>query len=200
MAQKPLNAVIVGGGIGGLFAGERADRSRSPGVGLRAGAGAGRDRRRRVPDAEQRAPTAARGARTGGRAARRAGRRRFALFPPRRRADRAGAGDGLRRLERDVRHAPRRLRRTPGRGRCPQASCIPDTAPSRFEQEGDSARVSFANGATAEGDIVIAADGIHSELRPLRRAAVAAGLPWLGRLPRRAAARARSAIGRPTAG
>jgi len=35
-----------------------------------------------------------------------------------------------------------------------------------FEQEGDVARVSFANGATAEGDIVVAADGIHSELRP----------------------------------
>ena len=28
------------------------------------------------------------------------------------------------------------------------------------------ARVSFANGASAEADIVIAADGIHSELRP----------------------------------
>jgi len=35
-----------------------------------------------------------------------------------------------------------------------------------FEQVGDAALVSFANGATAEGDIVIAADGIHSELRP----------------------------------
>jgi 2-polyprenyl-6-methoxyphenol hydroxylase-like FAD-dependent oxidoreductase len=35
-----------------------------------------------------------------------------------------------------------------------------------FEQEGDVARVSFANGAVAEGDVVIAADGIHSELRP----------------------------------
>jgi salicylate hydroxylase len=35
-----------------------------------------------------------------------------------------------------------------------------------FEQTGDKARVSFANGATAEADIVIAADGIHSELRP----------------------------------
>lgn len=34
-----------------------------------------------------------------------------------------------------------------------------------FTQDGDTARVSFANGATAEGDIVIAADGIHSELR-----------------------------------
>jgi salicylate hydroxylase len=35
-----------------------------------------------------------------------------------------------------------------------------------FEQQGETARVSFANGAVAEGDVVIAADGIHSELRP----------------------------------
>jgi salicylate hydroxylase len=34
-----------------------------------------------------------------------------------------------------------------------------------FEQAGDVARVSFENGASSEGDIVIAADGIHSELR-----------------------------------
>jgi salicylate hydroxylase len=37
---------------------------------------------------------------------------------------------------------------------------------SAFAQNGDAARVSFANGASAEADIVIAADGIHSELRP----------------------------------
>ena len=35
-----------------------------------------------------------------------------------------------------------------------------------FEQAGDVARVRFANGATAEGDVIVAADGIHSELRP----------------------------------
>ena len=35
-----------------------------------------------------------------------------------------------------------------------------------FEQDSAVARVSFANGAIAEGDVVIAADGIHSELRP----------------------------------
>jgi salicylate hydroxylase len=35
-----------------------------------------------------------------------------------------------------------------------------------FEQAGEVARVSFANGACAEADLVIAADGIHSELRP----------------------------------
>ena len=35
-----------------------------------------------------------------------------------------------------------------------------------FEQNGDLARVKFANGATAEADVVVAADGIHSQLRP----------------------------------
>jgi 2-polyprenyl-6-methoxyphenol hydroxylase-like FAD-dependent oxidoreductase len=35
-----------------------------------------------------------------------------------------------------------------------------------FEQAGDKARVTFANGASAEADIVVGADGIHSELRP----------------------------------
>ena len=35
-----------------------------------------------------------------------------------------------------------------------------------FEQIGDKARVKFANGATAAADIVVGADGIHSELRP----------------------------------
>jgi salicylate hydroxylase len=34
-----------------------------------------------------------------------------------------------------------------------------------FEQTGDTARVSFANGTTVEADVVIAADGIHSDLR-----------------------------------
>jgi salicylate hydroxylase len=37
---------------------------------------------------------------------------------------------------------------------------------SGFEQDGDTARVKFANGASVEADVVIAADGIHSELRP----------------------------------
>ena len=36
----------------------------------------------------------------------------------------------------------------------------------RLRAVGDVARVSFANGATAEADVVIGADGIHSELRP----------------------------------
>jgi len=35
-----------------------------------------------------------------------------------------------------------------------------------FEQDNDAARVTFANGATVEAHVVVAADGIHSELRP----------------------------------
>lgn len=35
-----------------------------------------------------------------------------------------------------------------------------------FQRSGEVGRVTFANGATVEGDIVIAADGIHSALRP----------------------------------
>jgi salicylate hydroxylase len=35
-----------------------------------------------------------------------------------------------------------------------------------FEQNADAARVRFANGAVAEADVVVGADGIHSELRP----------------------------------
>lgn len=35
-----------------------------------------------------------------------------------------------------------------------------------FEQAGDVAKVMFAKGAAVEGDVVVAADGIHSELRP----------------------------------
>lgn len=34
-----------------------------------------------------------------------------------------------------------------------------------FEQDGDKARLSFANGTVAEADVVIAADGIHSTLQ-----------------------------------
>jgi len=35
-----------------------------------------------------------------------------------------------------------------------------------FEQRDDVARVSFSNGAVGEADVIVAADGIHSELRP----------------------------------
>jgi salicylate hydroxylase len=35
-----------------------------------------------------------------------------------------------------------------------------------FTQDGNRAHVSFANGATVEADVIVGADGIHSELRP----------------------------------
>ena len=69
-----------------------------------------------------------------------------------------------------------------------------------FAQSGTVARVSFANGATAEGDVVIAADGIHSELRPLRLPAVATRLPRHGRLSRRGRPQSTFPIGRTSAG
>jgi len=34
-----------------------------------------------------------------------------------------------------------------------------------YEDQGNTARISFASGATAEADVVVGADGIHSELR-----------------------------------
>src|SRR5262249_36963538 len=34
-----------------------------------------------------------------------------------------------------------------------------------FAQQGDTARVTFGNGVTMDGDVIVAADGIHSELR-----------------------------------
>src|ERR1700675_86319 len=51
-------------------------------------------------------------------------------------------------------------------GALPPATIHTGHRATGFDQDGQLARVSFANGATAEGDIVIAADGIHSELRP----------------------------------
>ena len=58
-----------------------------------------------------------------------------------------------------------------------------------FEQTGEVARVSFANGAVAEGDVVIAADGIHSELRhhaaPPSRPIFHGSVAYRGVLPHR---------------
>jgi salicylate hydroxylase len=59
-----------------------------------------------------------------------------------------------------------------------------------LEQAGNVALVSFANGATAEGDIVIAADGIHSELRhyaaPPSRPVFHGSVAYRGVLPHQA--------------
>ena len=58
-----------------------------------------------------------------------------------------------------------------------------------FEQTDDKAQVSFANGASAEADIVIAADGIHSEIRrfvaPPSRPVFHGSVAYRGVLPHR---------------
>ena len=69
------------------------------------------------------------------------------------------------RLERDLRHASRRLVDMLAAA-LPAGMVHTGHRCSGFEQDGNAARVTFANGASAEADIVIAADGIHSELRP----------------------------------
>ena len=57
-----------------------------------------------------------------------------------------------------------------------------------FDQDGDTARVRFANGVEAEGDLVIAADGIHSELRrvvaPVGAAVFSGSVVYRGLVPR----------------
>ena len=57
-----------------------------------------------------------------------------------------------------------------------------------FTQDGDVARVSFANGAVVEADVVIAADGIHSELRqyvvPPTRPVFSGTVAYRGLIPR----------------
>src|SRR4051812_13641461 len=58
-----------------------------------------------------------------------------------------------------------------------------------FTQTAGAARVSFADGATAEADVVIAADGIHSELRqyvtPPSRPVFHGSVAWRGVLAHR---------------
>src|SRR5450756_54010 len=51
-------------------------------------------------------------------------------------------------------------------GALPQGTVHAGHRCTGFDQDDDIARVSFANGATVEAEIVIGADGIHSELRP----------------------------------
>ena len=140
---------IVGGGIGGLFAanaliahGLRVSvYEQAPALG-EIGAGVFL-----TPNSVRHLQRLGLGA--GSRKIRRTCRDRLALLPPRRRADRAGAGDGLLGLERDVRHAPRRPRRSAGDA-LPAGVVHTGHRCTGFEQNDDMARVSFANGAAAK--------------------------------------------------
>ena len=113
--EKRPNVVVVGGGIGGLFAAnaliahglqvsvyEQAPSLGEVGAGVFLTPNSVRQLQRvgLGPAVEKR------GARVGA---------EFAILPPRRHADRPGSGDGLLGLERDVRDAPRRPGRDAGR-------------------------------------------------------------------------------------
>ena len=160
------HVVIVGGGIGGLFAanaliahGLRVSvYEQAPALG-EIGAGVFL-----TPNSVRHLQRVGLGA--GGGEMGRAGRSRLALLPPRRHADRPGAGDGLPRAGTRPSACTAPTSSTCSPPPCPPASSTPATAAIGFEQDGDMARVTFANGATAEADVVVAADGIHSELRP----------------------------------
>ena len=115
MAQSRPMSSIVGGGIGGLFAanaliahGLRVSvYEQAPALGeIGAGVFLTPNSVRHLQRVGLEPAVEKWGARVGP---------EFALLPPRRRADRAGAGDRLVRLERDLRHAPRRSRRDAGR-------------------------------------------------------------------------------------
>ena len=89
-------------------------------------------------------------------------------------------------LERHVRDAPRRHDRVSS----PCLACGVVHTGHRgvgFEQIGDQGRVTFANGTVVKGDIVIAADGIHSELRqfvvPPSRPVFSGSVAYRGMVP-----------------
>ena len=125
---------------------------------------------------------------------RRTRRARLALFSPRRHADRAGAGDRLIGLERDLRHAPRRSRRRCSPRRCRPASVHTGHRCSRLRAGRRRARVTFANGAVGRGRHRDRGRRHPFRAAALRVSAVAAGVPRLRRLPRPGAARAHSAL------
>src|ERR1043166_7085213 len=162
---SPLHVIIIGGGIGGLFA-ANALRARGFNVAVygRAAAvgevGAGvfitPNSMRQLARVGLAAAIERRGARVGRDS--RYLRDEGAEIAP-------GAGAGS-----------RGWNATFGMPRADLVEILSDALPpdvvhtghraTEFNQEGDVPQVSFANGTVAAGDIVVAADGIHSELRP----------------------------------
>src|SRR5258707_2180469 len=164
MQRKRLKVVVVGGGIGGLFAANAliaggfdvAVYEQTPALGeIGAGVFLTPNSVRQLQRVGLRPVVEKAGARVG------AGSHYFrhdgAPIAPVQVTDSAGwnATFGMHRadlVEILAATLPRGVVRTGHRG-------------TGFEQPGEVARVSFENGATAEGDIVIAADGIHFQLR-----------------------------------
>ncbi len=200
MVQSRPRVAIVGGGIGGLFAAnalvaqglEVSVYEQAPAIGeIGAGVFLTPNSVRQLQRVGLEPAVEKWGARVGA---------EFALFPPRRRADRAGAGDGLLRLERHLRHAPRRSRRHAGRSAAGGHGAYRPSLHRVRAGRPTTARVSFANGASVEADIVIAADGIHSELAAVRVSVLTADILGLRRLSRPGAASSACRTGRSTAG
>ena len=115
MVQSLPRVLIVGGGIGGLFAAnaliargiEVSVYEQAPAIGeIGAGVFLTPNSVRHLQRIGLEPAVEKWGARVGG---------ELPLLPPRRRADRAGAGHGFLGLERDLRHAPRRPRRHAGK-------------------------------------------------------------------------------------
>ena len=192
MAQRPRVA-IVGGGIGGLFAANAllahdipaAVYEQAPAIGeVGAGVFLTPNSVRHLQRVGLGPAVEKSGARVGS---------EFALLPPRRRADRAGAGDGLLGLERDLRHAPRRPRRhagqRPARGHGSYRTSLHRFRAGRRHGAGVLRQWRFRRGRSRD----------RGRRHPLgapagRPSAVAAGIFRIGRLSRPGAARARSAL------
>ena len=194
MTQPQRTVVIIGGGIGGLFAanaliahGLRVSvYEQAPALG-EIGAGVFL-----TPNSVRQLQRVGLGA--GGGEVGRPGRPELPLFPPRWRADRAGAGDRLVGLERDLRHAPRRPRRDAGRAHCRRASCIPATAASASSRTATPRAYRSPTAPSPKPTSSSRADGIHSELRPHVSPPSRPVFSRLRRLSRPRAARARSAL------
>jgi salicylate hydroxylase len=159
-----LDAVIVGGGIGGLFAAnalvKRGTRvalyEQAPAIGeVGAGVFVTPNSMRQLERVGLGAAVARRGARVGGES--RYFRADGTPIAPVQVTDSAGwnATFGMHRADLVDILA----------GALPEGVVHTGHRATGFEQDGEAARVTFANGAVATGDVVIAADGIHSELR-----------------------------------
>lgn len=165
MAQSPLHVAIVGGGIGGLFAANAliaqgltvSVYEQAPALGeIGAGVFLTPNSVRQLQRVGLERAVEAWGARVGG--ASHYFRHDGAPIAPVQVTDSAG------------------WNATFGMHRADLVALLADALPSGvvkcgqrctgFTQSGDMARVSFENGAHAEADVVIAADGIHSDLRP----------------------------------
>jgi salicylate hydroxylase len=187
----PLDVVIVGGGIGGLFAAnalvKRGMRvalyEQAPAIGeVGAGVFVTPNSMRQLERVGLGPAVARCGARVGGES--RYFRADGTLIAPVQVTDSAGwnATFGMHRADLVDILA----------GALPEGVVNTGHRACGFEQDREAARVTFANGAVATGDVVVAADGIHSELRryvvPPARPVFSGSVAYRGLVPHAAIA------------